>query len=105
MGVSKLPSFGTMTPLESIIKGGSAKDVLSPNNALKDWMGIIQKPRTILNAKAISGQADPDGKSLVTKNKEAKQSGDAQAIRDFQGMYGNAEGFANGKKLTVGLKV
>lgn len=105
MGVSKLPSMGAFTPIESLIKGGSAKDLFSPKNWMSDTMMAIQKPSTVLNAKYLTGQDDKGGKTLTSQDTEEDKNRASQAVRDFQGMYGNAQSFADNKKLTVGLKV
>ncbi|QHJ79496.1 MAG: hypothetical protein [Caudoviricetes sp.] len=105
MGVSKIPSMGALTPIESLIKGGSAKDLFSPKNWVSDTMAVIQKPSTVLNAKYLTGQDDKGGKTLTSQAKEQEKNYDSGVRRDFANQYGNAEAFANSKKLTVGLKV
>lgn len=49
MGIQKaIPSFGALTPAESLIKGGSAGDLFNPANIMGDTMSAINKPSSLL---------------------------------------------------------
>jgi hypothetical protein len=73
MGVAKaLPSMGAFTPIESMLKGGSASDLFSPKNWMSDTMMALQKPSTVLNAKYLVGQDDKGGKTLTSLKRLTK---------------------------------
>lgn len=48
MSTKAIPSFGALTPVESIIKGASPSDVFNPANIIGDTMMAIQKPSSLL---------------------------------------------------------
>lgn len=101
MGVSKvtskIPSLGGFTPLEGLLKGGSARDLFSPKNWMSDTMLALQKPSTVLNAEYLSGQGDKGGKSLTSTDKEADKNQLAGRERKFVNEYGEANTFRNRK--------
>lgn len=104
MGVAKaLPSMGAFTPIESMLKGGSASDLFSPKNWMNDTMMALQKPSTVLNAKYLVGQDDKGGKTLTSQAKEADKTKETQGRQNFLNKYGDAEGFRN--RVNAGLQV
>lgn len=104
MGVAKnIPSLGALTPIESLIKGGSAKDVFSPKNWLSDTTAVLQKPSRLLNAKTLTGQGDKGGQTLTSQDKQTEKLTEQQTSRNFISKYGDAKAFRD--RVDAGLQV
>ncbi len=103
MGVKKIPSLGAVTPIESLLKGGSAKDIFSPKNWWGDTMEVIRKPSLVLNKDGLTGQGDQSHKTLTSAAKEDEKNAAQGAARDFKSAYGDATTFRQRKD--AGLKV
>ena len=103
MGVKKIPSLGAATPIESLLKGGSAKDLFSPKNWMSDTMAVIQKPSLILNKDGLTGQGAQSHKTLTSADKETDKNIEQSKARGFKGEYGDATLFRQRKDsgLTV----
>lgn len=81
MGASNLiPSFGALTPVESMLKGGSASDLLNPSNIMGDTMLALQKPSSLLinpmkdkGKTATAQQEEDDEVAAQKKNRETNK--------------------------------
>ena len=76
MSMKSIPSLGVMTPLESLAKGGSAKELFNPMNITNDFMGVLQKPSSLLNKETLTGQGDNTERS---RSVVAEEEADAKA--------------------------
>lgn len=103
MGVKKIPSLGAVTPIESLLKGGSAKDLFSPKNWISDTMEVIRKPSLVLNKDGLTGQGDQSHKTLTSAAKEDEKNTAQTKARNFANDYGDATLFRQRKDsgLTV----
>lgn len=77
MSTKAIPSFGALTPIESMLKGGKASDLFNPTNIMSDSMLVLQKPSAFLtnplkdDGKTHTGrQEEEDIKSANRKNRE-----------------------------------
>lgn len=97
MGVKKIPSLGAVTPIESLLKGGSAKDLFSPKNWISDTMAVIRKPSLVLNKDGLTGQGDQSHKTLTSADKENDKNVAQTKARNFASEYGDATLFRQRK--------
>ena len=77
MSTKAIPSFGALTPIESMAKGGSASDLFNPANIMGDSTLALQKPSAFLtnplkgDGKTNTGrQEEVDIKSANSKNSQ-----------------------------------
>ena len=49
MSANIIPSLGAITPIESMMKGGKASDLLNPTNVMGDAMSVLSKPSYLLS--------------------------------------------------------
>lgn len=74
MGVKSIPSLGVMTPLESLAKGGSAKELFNPMNITNDFMGVLRKPSSLLNKETLTGQGEDTERSRSVVSDEEDEA-------------------------------
>lgn len=77
MSTKAIPSFGALTPVESIIKGASPSDVFNPANIMGDTMMAIQKPSSLL----INPLKD-SGSTMTNKQQVADESAARDKARE-----------------------
>ncbi len=82
MGVKSIPSLGVMTPLESLAKGGSAKELFNPMNITNDFMGVLRKPSSLMNRETLTGQGDNTERSRSVVESEQEDAKAKNANRD-----------------------
>ena len=98
MGVAKkIPSLGGFTPVESLLKGGSSKDIFNVKNLWGDTMSIIQKPSLILNKDSLTGQGKDSNKSITTAQKQEAERDATTKRNNFLNEYGDATTFRQRK--------
>lgn len=67
MSTKAIPSFGALTPIESMAKGGSASDLSNPTNIVGDSTLALQKPSGFLTNPL---KEEVDIKSANSKNSQ-----------------------------------
>lgn len=82
MSMKAIPSLGVMTPLESLAKGGSAKELFNPMNITNDFMGVLQKPSSLLNKETLTGQGENTERSRSVVKEEEETASNKQTNRD-----------------------
>ncbi len=77
MSTKAIPSFGALTPAESMLKGGSASDLFNPTNIMGDTTLAIQKPSSLLinplNDDGKTNTGRQEGEDLKQANSENKE--------------------------------
>lgn len=82
MSTKSIPSLGGFTPIESLIKGGSGKDIFSFSNMLNDGMGVLQKPSSLLNKETLLGVGKDTEKTKTKAQEEEYAAATASANRN-----------------------
>nr|DAD80275.1 MAG TPA: hypothetical protein [Caudovirales sp. ctTqA28] len=77
MSTSMIPSFGALTPVESMLKGGKPSDLFNPTNIMGDTMTALQKPSSLL----INPMKDK-GKTMTAQQEEADLASAQQKARE-----------------------
>lgn len=78
MSASNIPSLGGFTPIESLVKGGSAKDIFNPMNIWNDGVSVLQKPSSLFTKETLTGTGKNTEKSR-TKAQEETDTATAKA--------------------------
>lgn len=94
MSTKAIPSFGALTPVESMMKGGKASDLFNPSNIMNDTMLAINKPSSLL----INPMKD-EGKTATAKATEQEDAATAAATRNTNKWLNWSQNRGNG--LTV----
>lgn len=82
MSAKAIPSLGGFTPIESLIKGGSGKDIFSFSNMLNDGMGVLQKPSSLFNKETLLGVGDNTEKTRTKAQEEDDAAATAESTRN-----------------------
>lgn len=80
MSSSMIPSFGALTPVESMLKGGDPSDLFNPANIMGDTMTALKKPSALLiNPMKDKGQTmtaqqeEEDAAAAQRRNRETNK--------------------------------
>ncbi|QJD54749.1 hypothetical protein PssvBMR4_gp51 [Pseudomonas phage MR4] len=82
MSASNIPSLGGFTPVESLLKGGSAKDIFNPMNIWNDGVGVLQKPSSLLTKETLTGMGKDTEKSRTKAQEEADDAATKKSSRE-----------------------
>lgn len=82
MSTSNIPSLGGFTPIESLVKGGSAKDIFNPMNIWNDGVGVLQKPSSLFTKETLTGTGKDTEKSRTKAQEEADSAAAQQSSRE-----------------------
>jgi len=95
MGVAKaIPSLGALTPIESMLKGGSSK-VLNPMSLVDDTKTILSKPSAVINRQTFTGRGDGSAQTFTEQRKTAEATRAEEGRKAWFGVYGDATSFRN----------
>lgn len=82
MSTSNIPSLGGFTPIESLVKGGSAKEIFNPINIWNDGASVLQKPSSLLTKETLTGMGKDTERSRSKVQEEADSAAAQQSSRD-----------------------